>query len=156
MVSNTFGIIYHYSVYLSRGTAATSYRSIVNEAELIDSLRNISIASNYKLVIIEHDTNLIRFELMKIFQDAKVVLGLHGGLFANIVFCRENTTVIEINLGTLWRRDCFAGMALSNQLIYRRYAWFRTRFFYNSGRVTLNSSDILQITSKVASALKED
>jgi len=156
MLSNTFGSIYNYSVYLSRGTAANSYRSIVNEAELIHSLKNISIASNYKLVIIEHNTNLIRVELMKIFQDAKVVLGLHGGLFSNILFCRENTTVIEINLGTVWRRDCFASMALSNQLIYRRYAWFRTRFFYNNGRVILNSSDILQISSMVASAIKEE
>ena len=94
---------------------------------------------------------------MKIFHDAKVVLGLHGGLFANILFCQENTTVLEINLGTIWRRDGIAGMALSNQLIYRRYAWFKTRSFYNNGRVLLNSSDILQIANIVATAaLKVD
>ena len=92
---------------------------------------------------------------MKIFHGATVVLGLHGGAFANIGFCRENTTVIEINLGSIWRRDCYAVMALANQLIYHRYGWDKTHNFYNRGRIHLNTSDLLLIANMVAAGIKQ-
>ena len=70
--------MFYYIVYLGDTVLLrfTNYKSNILilslSYDLVASVA-ISIASNYKLVIIEHDTNLIRFELMKIFQDAKVV-----------------------------------------------------------------------------------
>ena len=70
--------MFYYIVYLGDAVLLrfTNYKSNILilslSYDLVASVA-ISIASNYKLVIIEHDTNLIRIELMKIFQDAKVV-----------------------------------------------------------------------------------
>ena len=47
------------------------------------------------------------FEQVQLFQSAKCVVGLHGGGFANIIFCKPGTKVIEL-------RSSYAGPVIEN------------------------------------------
>ena len=55
-------------------------------------------------------------EQVNIFNRAKVIVGLHGAGFANIVFCRKGTHIIEILSKTTGNE--FRSLAISNKLIY--------------------------------------
>ena len=50
------------------------------------------IKNNIKVYI----TAITTFEQVKLFQSAKCVVGLHGGGFANITFCKPGAKVIEL------------------------------------------------------------
>ena len=53
---------------------------------------------------------------VNIFYNAKEVVGLHGAGFANIVFCKPNTKILELRSNSAG--DMFKNLALSNKLIY--------------------------------------
>ena len=84
-------------IYISRSQG--SERSIVNEEELLPAL-------------LERGFEVLRCEGMPfaeqvcLFREAEVVVGPHGGGFANLVWCRPGTKVFEI-LGTSSLRRCY-------------------------------------------------
>ena len=74
-------------IYLTRQNA--SYRNLINEADLVKDL----IPLGFKVIDLNyHDI----FEQIKIFSNAKVIVGPTGSAFANIVFCNPETKIIEI------------------------------------------------------------
>lgn len=55
-------------------------------------------------------------EKVAIFNEAKIIVGLHGAAFANIVFCKKGVKIIEIlNKKT---GNQFKNLALTNNLKY--------------------------------------
>ena len=52
-----------------------------------------------------HETNFI--EQVKLFRNAECIVGLHGGGFANLAFCKPGTRVIEL-------RSSNAGVPIEN------------------------------------------
>ena len=64
-------------------------RSIVNENEVKDFL----IKKDFTYVRL-HDLTFL--EQVKHFNNAECIIGLHGGGFANISFCKSNTQLIEL------------------------------------------------------------
>lgn len=79
-----------YSVYLKRGRAiAFSDRSIDNEAEVIRALEGLGFR------IIEPD-RLSYADQIHIFQNASTIIGAHGWAFANLIWCRPGTRVIDL------------------------------------------------------------
>ncbi len=95
-------------IYISRKNAGN--RTVVNEEELIN-------------VLLDHGFRVVEMERLSvaaqigIFANASVITGPHGSAFANIVFCRPGTKLIEImpetNIVT-----CFYGIASQLNLSY--------------------------------------
>ena len=61
-------------------------------------------------------------EQVNIFYNANCVIGLHGAGFANIVFCKKNTVVLEIKSNTTG--DVIRNLARSNKLKYSNISLF--------------------------------
>ena len=55
-------------------------------------------------------------EQVGIFNQANIIIGLHGAGFANLVFCKKGTKVIEILNNTTG--DLYKNLALTNKLLY--------------------------------------
>lgn len=74
-------------IYISRSKA--SMRRIVNEDALVEMLLSFGFT-----IVANEDYSLL--EQAQLFHDADVVVGAHGAGLTNILFCRENTKVIEL------------------------------------------------------------
>ena len=86
-------------VYIDRSNKTPDrppQRSITNE----DEVKKYLLKNNFALVKL-HD---IKFsDQVELFYNAKCIVGLHGGGFANLAFCKPGTKVIELrstNAGT--------------------------------------------------------
>ncbi len=77
-------------IYICRSKA--SIRRILNEEALIDKLKR----KGFKAVYLEE---LSPIEQARLFHHADVICGPHGSGFANLIFCRPTTRVIEIDHG---------------------------------------------------------
>ena len=90
-------------IYIDRGDSTSNQglmRKIINDQEIKFQLEKIG----FQIVKLGH------FSLEKqiqIFQNAGVIVGLHGGGFANLIFCKPNTKVIEL-------KPSGAGLVISN------------------------------------------
>jgi len=76
-------------VYLPR----KGQREVDNETELLSMLVEFACNSPYELHIFKHSGNFDQD--LSIMRRAKIVLGPHGGAFANIAFTQPGTSVIE-------------------------------------------------------------
>jgi len=75
-------------IYIRREDA--NYRKILNEADLINKLRQ----QGFEIINPQH------FEIpeqMKIFSNAEVIVAPHGSNLSNIIFCKKGTKIIEIS-----------------------------------------------------------
>ena len=88
-------------VYVRR---TTGIRSVENDQYLIDSLTKTYGGA---FVVFEKGTFL---EQARIFSKAKIVLGPHGAGLTNMLFCPDNTTIVEFPLKPNCNR-CFEYMA---------------------------------------------
>ena len=75
-------------IYVRRENA--SYRKILNEADLIESLRK-----NGFDIINPHHFEIIN--QMKIFSNAEVIISPYGSNLSNIIFCKKGTKIVEIS-----------------------------------------------------------
>jgi hypothetical protein len=78
-------------IYIDRSDSATNniFRKIINEKEVIDFL----ISKNFKIIKLSEFSFL---DQVSIFNHAKYIVGLHGAGFANVIFCKKKTNVLEI------------------------------------------------------------
>ena len=75
-------------IYVRRENA--NYRKILNEADLIESLRK-----NGFDIINPHHFEIIN--QMKIFSNAEVIISPYGSNLSNIIFCKKGTKIVEIS-----------------------------------------------------------
>eukprot|EP00040_Diaphanoeca_grandis_P024907 m.137543 g.137543 ORF g.137543 m.137543 type:complete len:631 (+) comp29926_c0_seq2:89-1981(+) len=78
-------------VYLTR--KGNNMRQLPNEQKLVKVLQ-LAVGDGFELI--EFDGKLDTVAALKLFQHAVVVVGVHGGAFANIVACGSGTKIIEI------------------------------------------------------------
>jgi len=79
-------------IYIDRSDSKSNvknFRKIINEKEIIKFL----ISKGFKKIKLSEFSFL---EQVSIFNDAKYIIGLHGAGFANLVFCKKNTNILEI------------------------------------------------------------
>jgi len=78
-------------IYIDRSDSGANniFRKIINEKEIIDFL----ISKNFKKIKLSEFSFL---DQVSIFNNAKYVVGLHGAGFANVIFCKKNTNILEI------------------------------------------------------------
>ena len=79
-------------IYIDRNVENSSFqpqRTIINE----DEIKEYLIKHNFIIVKL-HD---IKFrEQVDLFQNAECIVGLHGGGFGKIVFCKHGTKIVEL------------------------------------------------------------
>jgi capsular polysaccharide biosynthesis protein len=79
-------------IYIDRSDSKSNvknFRKIINEKEIISFL----ISKSFKIIKLSEFSFL---EQVSIFNNAKYIIGLHGAGFANLVFCKKNTKILEI------------------------------------------------------------
>ena len=89
------------------------------------------------------------------FDAATVVVGLHGGSFSNICFCRPGTVIVEINREHHIQdtRHCFGHMALQRGLEYRNFSIVGNQFSYDEMSLVLSDADVTRLVSVLDEAL---
>jgi hypothetical protein len=102
-------------LFLTRARGYSGHRILGNEELLLHHLKQIK---GHQITLFRHTTIE---EDAKAFNEADVVVGLHGGAFSNIVYCRRQTIVIEMNIPEEPGRQCFGYMSHNLQLRYHRY-----------------------------------
>ena len=91
----------NYHLYLARGSFG---RSIQNENEIVDLLKE-----KYHFIVLNGSETLE--ETMHYFTNAKIILGAHGSLMKNMIWCKKNPVFIELSPYT--RHDCFGANSLN-------------------------------------------
>ena len=104
---------YPTKIYIDRKDSVSNtrnLRSILNEDQIIEFLKKnkfeILTLSNYSFK-----------EQVRVINNAKVIVGLHGAGFANFCFCEPNTKVIELKSTTAGKM--YENLAINNKLDYK-------------------------------------
>jgi hypothetical protein len=75
-------------IYIARGDAARS-RKVSNEAEVIDVLQR----QGFEILYL---TKVSVIDQVKIFNEAELIVAVHGGGLSNLVYCEPGTTLLEL------------------------------------------------------------
>jgi len=105
-------------LYLSRKDALT--RRVLNEVELIETLKY------YNFEFIELSNISIKDQI-NLFSNSEIIVGPHGGAFSNIVFCEENTNIIEF-MPVTYTSYCFL---IISKLISLNHKILQCKTIYN-------------------------
>jgi|TARA_B110000881_G_scaffold208912_1_gene214546 hypothetical protein len=121
-------------IYISRKDA-TSLRYIINEKEVDNALKNKGFSN---LTMSDYSFK----DQVALFHNAEVVIGLHGAGFANIVFCKTGTKIIEMRSNTAG--DVIKNLAISNKLIYHDISCIPKTINYNNqlGDIQINLENL--------------
>lgn len=76
-------------VFIDRSSASSKHCQFINQGEISEFLINKGF-TKYKI------ENLNFFEQIYLFNNSSFLFGAHGAGFANLVFCKKKTKVIEI------------------------------------------------------------
>ena len=99
-------------IYIDRGETNSNrpaQRTIINEEEI----KKYLVRNNF-IVVKLHETKFK--DQVNLFHNAECVVGLHGGGFGNIVFCKPKTKIIELKNKTA--ADAIKNLAKSNDVNY--------------------------------------
>ena len=98
-------------IYIDRKDSFNSkhLRLIKNEKDVKELLNK----NNFKSVVLSDYTFS---DQIKIFNNAKVIAGLHGAGFANMCFCKPKTKIIEFKSNTAGKM--IEDLAIKNNLVY--------------------------------------
>eukprot|EP00756_Hemistasia_phaeocysticola_P014192 Hpha_TRINITY_DN15327_c7_g2::TRINITY_DN15327_c7_g2_i3::g.91110::m.91110 len=134
-------------VWLSRGTERR--RGIQNEAEILAGMRKV-LPYGWRLEVFADGEHNETFSAMReFFATAAIIIGPHGGSFANAFFLPVGATVIEINGMGLkdWGggvapnpKPCFFGLAMTLGLEYRLIS---PEHFRHSQRILVDVDSVL-------------
>ena len=95
-------------IYISRKDG-TALRYIINETEV----KNLLLKHGFEeLILSEYDFA----SQINIFHHAETVVGLHGAGFANILFCKEGTKILELK--PLTAGEIIKNVSIKNKLKY--------------------------------------
>jgi capsular polysaccharide biosynthesis protein len=99
----------HRAIYITRADA--NNRRVINESEI----RAVVIDNGFEVVSL---TNVPLLEQVKLFAEARIVVGPHGAGFTNAVFCQPGSVLIEFMPET-WQIHCFERLARLVGMTYR-------------------------------------
>ena len=99
----------------------------INKHKVLNEILKLGfLDDDPRLIELKNNFNLAKLHEMKfseevdLFHNAECVVGLHGGGFANIVFCRPKTKIIELK--SLTAGDAIKNLAIKNDLDYTSVA----------------------------------
>ena len=99
-------------IYISREDSI--YRRILNEKEV---MKHLELYGFQKISL----TNIPLLEQFALFKNAEIIITVHGAALTNIIFCNQNTRVIEINSDFLSTKLHFEDIANCFGFRYSRY-----------------------------------
>lgn len=102
-------------------------RRVIDSEPLFKVLQNVCNDFNVEFIIHDEKSSLI--EQQKLFQRAIVVIGIDGGGFANLIYCKENTGVIEIPTFPLRASEAQRLSAIFNFSYYRTKGGLYSSFY---------------------------
>ena len=117
--------VYPKKIYINRKDSST-HRFIINENEISDHLTKKGFAN---LTLSDFSFS----EQVNLFYNAEYIAGLHGAGFANIVFCKPNTKILEFR--SLTAGDAIKNLALQHQLNYKDLKSKNETIDYASGSI---------------------
>eukprot|EP01060_Flectonema_neradi_P025907 TRINITY_DN34765_c0_g1_i1.p1 TRINITY_DN34765_c0_g1~~TRINITY_DN34765_c0_g1_i1.p1 ORF type:complete len:657 (+),score=145.79 TRINITY_DN34765_c0_g1_i1:69-2039(+) len=91
-----------YLIYLGRKD--TSMRNLSNQAEVIEMLKDYAAQRQMQFHDYSKPMKSVK-ETRKLFEHARVVVGIHGGAMSNLVFCKPATIVVELGFQTPYAHD---------------------------------------------------
>ncbi len=109
-------------IYINRKDG-TSLRYIINENEVLSYLDKEGFSS---LTLSDYSFS----DQVAMFYNAEQIIGLHGAGFANIVFSKPDTKVIEIRSNTAG--DVIKNLAINNKLNYQDMSCVPRTINYNN------------------------
>ena len=125
-------------IYIDRGDAKSNhreYRKIINEQEIINTLR----IEGYQPIRL---AELSFTEQVKTFYNAEKIIGLHGAGFANLIFCRPKTQILEIKPSTDGK--VIENLAIKSNLKFKCVSKkpLRHNYYGNTGHLEVEFSEI--------------
>jgi capsular polysaccharide biosynthesis protein len=100
-------------IYIDRGDSVSNVkdlRSISNEEEI----KQFLLQNGFKIIKLG---DLHFKDQVLIFNNADIIVGLHGAGFANLAFCKSNTKIIELRNRTAGKM--IENLAIKNKLFYK-------------------------------------
>ena len=88
-----------------------------------NEVKNFLINEGFESIILG---NLHFRDQIKIFNNAEIIIGLHGAGFANICFCKPGTRIIEIK--STKTKQVIENLARTNDLFYKSISCEPTNF----------------------------
>jgi capsular polysaccharide biosynthesis protein len=98
-------------IYINRKDSKSYLRYIVNSSETEDLLKK----NNFKSISL---SDYSFADQVAIFYNAEEIIGLHGAGFANIIFCKVNAKILELQPETAG--DIIKNLAIRNNLKYQK------------------------------------
>jgi hypothetical protein len=100
-------------IYIDRGDSISNVRglrAITNEEEI----KQFLLQNGFRIIKLG---DLHFKDQVLIFNNADVIVGLHGAGFANLAFCKSNTKIIELKGQTAGK--AIENLAIKNKLFYK-------------------------------------
>ena len=112
---------YSKKIYINReDDSILENRRIINNNEV----KNLLIKNGFKIVSLSNHSFK---DQVKIFNNAKLIVGLHGAGFANLVFSKPNTKVVE--LSSKYSGNVLPYLAKRCHLDYTKIVDYRSQSF---------------------------
>lgn len=140
-------------IYLNRGKVLR--RGVTNNDQVIEYLNKSAINNGYKFIVYECCQDISSFDQAKaIFSRAQIVIGPHGGKFANLLFVQFGSYVIEFNNWfsnihddtSLRDRPFYYALALANGL---HYYYISPKDFNYDNRMTIELTQLDTILKQI-------
>jgi len=132
-------------IYIDRSDSPISskkMRKITNENELLVFLKK----NGFKIITLG---NMSFTDQVKTFNNAKIIVGLHGSGLANLVFCNTGAAIIEFKNNDNVKQ--YENLAKINNLVYKSIVSEPLKFNFNdqSGHIHISISKLQKILNEI-------
>ncbi|KAJ9451904.1 hypothetical protein DIPPA_29626 [Diplonema papillatum] len=124
-------------VYLSRKD--TSMRKLVDDDAVFSSVARVAAAKGLRAVRFASPLSSIE-ETRGVFRDAVAVVGVHGGAFANTIFCTPGTVIVELGFASVFSHD-YVRMSAALGLEHHLYLLDESPNGFGAGHVVLSDKE---------------
>lgn len=130
-------------IFIDRNPINTNQRDIYNKRDLLDFLKK----KNF--LIIDPSTLSFKKEI-KLFNSAKIIIGIYGAGLVNVIFCKKKTNVIELKNN--YADDLYKNLILKCKL---NYFSLKSNLIKNNNLTSRKFDGLIEVNiSKLSQILK--